>query len=55
MTESLKDELEQTIKHCAKETRKAEVAFKPIMMSALAELIKASADIQRTLSPQGWK
>jgi hypothetical protein len=52
MTENLKDELEQTIKHCAKATREAEAALMPMMMSALAELITAAQTLKEPISCQ---
>ncbi len=52
MTENLKDELEQTIKHCAKATREAEDTLMPMMMSALAELITAAQTLKEPISCQ---
>lgn len=50
--DDLRREISETITECAKETRKADVALKPAMMSALAELITAAQTLKEPISCQ---
>lgn len=50
--DDLRWEITETIKECAKETRKADAALKPAMMSALAKLITAAQTLKEPISCQ---